>query len=164
MRNENLRAVFMRLGFANVRTVINSGNVLFETNTRNVHALEDAVEKALPEQLGFTSTVIVRSRKELQALADKNPFQGYRDTPKSRLNVTFLKKPPAGKIKLPFRAEKKTYELLSMQSGGICSVIDTTTGRTPELMLWMEKQFGKEITTRTWKTVGRILAKFGDGA
>ena len=34
-------------------------------------------------------------------------------------------------------------------------------GRTPDLMLWLEKQFGKKITTRTWKTVGKILAKMG---
>jgi acyl carrier protein len=43
-----------------------------------------------------------------------------------------------------------------MYDGAICSVIDLTSAKTPDLMLWLEKQFGKEITTRTWKTVERI--------
>jgi len=39
----------------------------------------------------------------------------------------------------------------------ICSVIDLTSAKTPDLMVWLEKKLGKEITTRTWKTVERIL-------
>jgi hypothetical protein len=48
-----------------------------------------------------------------------------------------------------------------MVDGAICSVIDLTGSRTPDLMLRLEKQFGKEITTRTWKTVERILKAMG---
>ncbi len=59
----------------------------------------------------------------------------------------------------PYRAEDGTYELVGMYSGAICSVIDLAGARTPDLMVWLERRFGKEITTRTWKTVGRILKK-----
>ncbi len=41
----------------------------------------------------------------------------------------------------------------------ICSVVDLTGSRTPDLMRWLEKMLGKEITTRTWTTVHRILRK-----
>jgi uncharacterized protein (DUF1697 family) len=51
----------------------------------------------------------------------------------------------------------RDYTLLGMVDGAICSVIDLTSSQTPDLMLWLEKKFGKEITTRTWKTVERIL-------
>jgi len=159
MRNEKLPGVFSRLGFKNVRTVITSGNVLFETDARNMRLLEMSIEKALPEQLGFTSTVIIRSRKQLQELASRDPFKGIEDTPSSRLNVTFLKNPSGAKLKFPSRAKDGTYSLLGMYSGAICSVIDLTGSKTPDLMVWLEKQFGKQITMRTWKTVGRILGK-----
>jgi uncharacterized protein (DUF1697 family) len=162
MRNEKLRGVFESLGFQHVQTVISSGNVLFETGSKNVKALEAAIEKALPLKLGFTSTTIIRSREQLQELADKNPFQGLEDTPKSRLNVTFLKNPPHTKLKFPYRAGDKTYEVLGMYGGAICSVVDLTGAKTPDLMSWLEKQFGKDITTRTWKTVGRILKKLNE--
>ena len=40
----------------------------------------------------------------------------------------------------------------------IFSVIDTTTGKTPDLMSWLDRTFGREVSSRTWKTVHRILA------
>ena len=71
MRNEKLRGVFESLGFQNVQTVVSSGSVLFETGSKNVKALEAAIKKALPLELGFTITTIIRSREQLQELADK---------------------------------------------------------------------------------------------
>ena len=159
MSNENLRRLFGDLGFQNVRTVISSGNVLFETNTKSNTALEARIENALPERLGFKSTTIIRSADQLQALIESNPFKNIVDAPQSRLNVTFLKNLPTAKLTYPFVSESKTFKLTAIYDRAICSIMDTTTGRTPDLMLWLEKQFGKEITTRTWRTVHRIIQK-----
>jgi uncharacterized protein (DUF1697 family) len=62
MRNDKLRGVFERLGFENVKTVISSGNVIFESPSRSIRKLEESIEKALPEELGFKSTTIIRSQ------------------------------------------------------------------------------------------------------
>jgi uncharacterized protein (DUF1697 family) len=159
MRNEKLRWLFEQLGFKNVRTVISSGNVLFESTSERPATLEIKIEKALPEKLGFTSTTIIRSVDQLEKLVKKDPFKGWEDTASSRLNVTFLKQPQKPKFKFPHRPEKRTYQLLSMVDDAICSVIDLEGDKTPDLMIWLEKEFGKQITTRTWKTVGRILKK-----
>jgi uncharacterized protein (DUF1697 family) len=147
MRNEKLCGVFVSLGFKNVQTVISSGNVLFETTSKNVPALEAKIEKALPAQLGFRSTTIIRSREELQKLVDKNPFRGAEHGSKTYLIVTFFKNKPSQKLK---------YDR------AICTVVDITDARTPEVMGQLEKKFGKEITTRTWKTIQRILKKLSD--
>jgi uncharacterized protein (DUF1697 family) len=157
MRNEKLRNVFSSLGFANVRTVISSGNVLFETKSKNIKALEAAIENALPAQLGFSSTAIVRSLGQLREIVNNSPFGEIQDTPKSRLNVTFLKNPPADKLRFPYRAENGAFMLLGIYGGAIYSTIDLTGAQTPELMSWLGRQFGKKITTRTWKTVGKII-------
>jgi uncharacterized protein (DUF1697 family) len=162
MHNEKLRGVLESLGFRNVHAVISSGNILFESKSKSVKTLEAAIEKAWPARLGFTATTIVRSRENLQALVDRNPFKGMKDTPKSRLNVTFLKFPPRTKLKYPYRPENKTYRLLGLYDYAVCSVIDLSGAKTPDLMGFLEKQFGKEITTRTWKTVHRILKKLND--
>jgi uncharacterized protein (DUF1697 family) len=162
MHNEKLRGVFEGLGFRNVQTVIASGNVLFENPSKDVGRLEATIEKAWPARLGFTATTIVRSRESLQELVDKNPFKRMKDAPKSRLNVTFLKSPPRTKLKFPHRPENKKYQLLGLYDCAICSVIDLTDAKTPDLMGFLEKQFGKEITTRTWKTIARILKKLND--
>jgi uncharacterized protein (DUF1697 family) len=157
MRNDKLRGVFEELGFANVKTVVSSGNVVFESPSRSVRKLEDRIEEALPKELGFKSTTIIRNQKQLQQLVDKNPFKSREHSQKSSLNVTFLKKKRKIDIKFPYEIDNRDYTLLGMYDGAICSVIDLTSAKTPDLMLWLEKKFGKEITTRTWKTVERIL-------
>lgn len=157
MRNEKLRGVFDELGFTNVRTVISSGNVIFESPSRRVGQLEEEIENAISEQLGFNSTTIIRSKAAIQKFVDQDPFRGMTHSQKSYLNVTFLKQKATVDLKFPYNVENRAYTLLGMYDGAICSVIDLTSSKTPDLMIWLEKQFGKEITTRTWKTVERIL-------
>jgi uncharacterized protein (DUF1697 family) len=161
MRNDKLRGVFENLGFENVKTVISSGNVIFESPSRSVRQLEDRIEKALPEELGFNSTTIIRNQKQMQALVDKHLFQGLEHSQTSNLNVTFLKRKRKIDIKFPYKVDNRDYTLLGMYDGAICSVVDLTSAKTPDLMSWLEKKFGKEITTRTWKTVERILKAMG---
>jgi uncharacterized protein (DUF1697 family) len=159
MRNEKLREVCQKLGFENVQTVISSGNVLFESPSRDVKALEAAIEEAIQSQLGFTSTTIIRSHYQLRRLVGSNPFGDIEDTPTTRLNVTFLKEKRRTNLQFPYHAEKKGYTVVGRRGGEVFSVVDLTGATTPDLMAWLEKQFGKAITTRTWKTVGKVLTR-----
>ena len=162
MRNENLRRVFADLGFENVQTVISSGNVLFETKSSDLKELELLIERTLPEQLDFRSTTIIRNKAEWEDLFNKNPFGDLKDTPTSRLNVTFLKNKPETNLKFPYHAENEGFVVLGIFNGAICSVVNLERSKTPYLMSWLEKEFGSEITTRTWKTVVRILKKLNE--
>ncbi len=137
MRNEKLRGVFEGLGFSDVRTVISSGNVIFESKSKSVPALEAKVEKALMKDLGIKSPAYVRSKKELESLIKKDPFKGSEHGKESYLIVTFLKKKPRE----------------------IFSVLDMRDPNTSDFMRILEKKHGKDITTRTWKTVERIMQK-----
>ncbi len=137
MKGERLRSVFEGIGFTNVQPVIASGNVIFDSPSRNRKTLEAQIEKALPERLGFSSTTIVRAKEDLETLVRKRPFAGVRDEKPNYLLVTFFK------------------------NGGpeLCTVVDLTEGTTPEFMRNLERQHGKDITSRTWKTIARILKK-----
>jgi uncharacterized protein (DUF1697 family) len=140
MRNDKLRGLFEALGYSNVQTVIASGNVLFESSSKNVAVMEARIEKAIPEKLGFKSAVIIRSKAELERLVKKDPFKKLRSGRQWYPIVTFLKKKPFH----------------------IFTAIDQTKTKTPDFMRELEKKYGKEITTRTWKTVGRILKKLNE--
>jgi uncharacterized protein (DUF1697 family) len=157
MRNEKLRAVFEELGFTHVQTVIASGNVLFESPQTSIPELEAHIEAALPARLDFYSTTIIRSREQLQKLVDSQPFAGYVHNPKSYLTVTFLKHDAPKQIQLP---DSRDYKTVAMYQREMCVVTDATTPHTPNLMAQVEKLLGKEITTRTWKTIERILTKY----
>jgi uncharacterized protein (DUF1697 family) len=153
MRNDKLRGVFEDLGFTNVRSVISSGNIVFDSPSTDVAALETQFEAAWQERLGFSSTTIVRSIEELDALTKRDPFAGAEHTPKTSLNVTFLKHPPA--VHPAF--EGRGYTIVDVTDREICAVIDTTASKTPDYMAKAEKMYGKQITTRTWLTIHRIL-------
>jgi uncharacterized protein (DUF1697 family) len=159
MRNEKLRGVFEDMGFENVQTVIFSGNVLFETESKSRQDLEAVIEKALQEQLGFSTITIIRSKNDLNQFIKRNPFNSLEDTPKSKLNVTFLKNEPKREFEFPYHSDNNGFVVLGIHDRAICSVVDMSLSKTPNLMRWLEKEFGKELTTRTWKTVGRIVTK-----
>ena len=159
MRNEKLREVFNKLGYENVQTVITSGNVLFESPSRGVKELEATIEKAIEKQLGFTSATIIRSHQHLTRLIADNPFGRIEDASTTRLNVTFLQQKQQTDLRFPYRAEEKGWSVIGMNGREIFSVIDLSGATTPDVMAWLEKQFGKAVTTRTWKTVGRIVKR-----
>jgi uncharacterized protein (DUF1697 family) len=160
MRNDKLRGVLEGLGFDNVRSVISSGNVLFEADSTDAAALEARIEAAWPEQLGFQSTTILRSRPQLERLVAGSPFGDREDTDSSRLQATFLKEESDQSFDLPLSpADGGGYAIVAIVDGTVCSTIDLSGSRTPGLMRWLEKTFGKQITTRTWKTVHRIVRR-----
>jgi uncharacterized protein (DUF1697 family) len=159
MRNQKLRSVVESLGFHNVETVISSGNVVFDADSRDVSELEARIEEAWPEQLGFQSTTIIRTGDQMHDLVAKRPFGERANTPATSLQVTFLKQEPDVDLQVPYTPDTGGYTIVAIDDRVICSVVDLTGSRTPDLMRWLEKMLGKEITTRTWKTVHRIVQK-----
>ncbi len=146
MRGPKLCSVFERLGFTKVASVISSGNVVFETTSRNSAALEKAVEEALPKYLGFQRLVIIRSRTELQQLVKRQPFQGQKHGQGHYLIVSF----PKNKRAAP--------------AGVVCTAIDQTRDQPQEVMTDLERKYAKAVTTRTWLTVERVLRKMEEVA
>jgi len=91
MHRRKLKEFFEKLGFKNVKTLLSSGNVLFESDKEDRNSFENLIEANLPKLLGFSRVTIVRSYNELKKMFASDPFKGVEDTPTSRLNVTFLK-------------------------------------------------------------------------
>jgi uncharacterized protein (DUF1697 family) len=159
MRNEKLRAVVADLGFGNAQTVISSGNVVFDADRSDMSEVESRLEHAWAEQLGLRSTTIVRSHAQIEELVASNPFGGLADTPTASQQVTFLKREPEMTLVVPYVSPAGDYSIVAVHDRAICSVVDLTARRTPDLMRSLERMVGKEITTRTWKTVHRIRRK-----
>jgi uncharacterized protein (DUF1697 family) len=157
MRNDKLRDLFEELGFTNVKTVISSGNVIFETPRKDLKKLEEMIESAILAQLGYTSTTIIRSGEQLQILMEAKPFDEREHTKQTNLTVTFLKNKPPTELNALRDTKHEGYEILGMHDKAVYSVLDLTSAKTPQLMSWLERQLGKEITTRTWNTVQKIL-------
>ena len=154
MKMEDLRAVFESLGYERVRTVLASGNVVFETKRTAEATLTRQVERALSAAFGSRIPVVLRTRAELERLAEANPFEKVAAGSKTRPYVTFLKRKPRRR-ELP---KGKGYEVLGIFDRAVCSVVDLSGATSPDLMRVLDKEFGNEVTTRSWNTVERILS------
>lgn len=142
-KNEKLKAAFESAGFTNVQTIISSGNLIFESRLKDTARLETRAEKALSEKLGLTKNfVVIRSREELEGLVKKNPFKGKGHGEDFYLLITFFK------------------DRTKAKDGYIASAIPMKSIDGPKLMADLEKKHGKQITSRTWLTLQRIVRKF----
>ena len=157
---EDLRKSFEGMGFKNVRTLIASGNVLFETSASDSGKLAQKIEAGLKKSFGFPVDVILRSLEEIQRILISNPFKDIKVTPEIRLYVSFLTDKPKTPLKLPYESPQKDFRILRTSEREVFSVsMPAPRGRsTGNLMTTIEKAFGKKITTRNWNTIARILS------
>lgn len=154
-----LREAFERLGFRNVKTVLASGNVLFETDSTDESSLERRIENGVPSAIGFENHVIVRTIDDLYKLWRRNPFERTEVTPHSRPYVTFVKEQ---KTELSFPVVGRGYTILGLFDGVVGSVVDLASPKTPDLMRVLDREFGDDVTTGSWKTIEKVLEASGD--
>jgi uncharacterized protein (DUF1697 family) len=158
IKMEELRKTFESLGYKNVKTVLASGNVIFESPEKDIVAISKNIAVKLREISGRSEIlVIIRSMEELKKMESRQPFNDLESIPNARPFVTFLSETTVsrGKSSLP---SGDGFKVLSVSGGAICSVLyDRPAAKTPELMSFIEKEYGRNVTTRTWSTIVRVL-------
>src|SRR5262245_60213525 len=144
VKMEDLRRLFESMGFQSVRTIINSGNVVFEASEVAKGLLVKRIEEELTRAFGHEIPVILRTVSEIQDIADSNPFKKVKVTPEKRLYVTFLSDKPASSLKVPYESPDKDLKILSIQNDAVFYVVTVGAKRgTTDAMAVVEKQFGK---------------------
>ena len=163
---KRLSQAFESLGFKNVRTLLASGNVLFDAPPRNRAGLVRKIEARLEQTFGHEISVIVRTLDELRVVVDSTPFKGIRVTPRTRLFVTFLSEKPRTSLKIPYTSPDKSFRILRLTKSEVCSVLTLGKQWAKNLrqMDILEKEFGRKITTRSWSTVVRVLRAGAEGS
>ncbi|WP_433201423.1 DUF1697 domain-containing protein [Nocardia sp. CA-107356] len=161
MKGEKLRGVFEGLGFEKVATILASGNVVFRTAEADIAKLEARIQGALSSELGIPGGTIVRTYDELRDLLDTDPFPGLTHGRETYLITTFLKHAPPNVAEELRKHTEPGVQIVGYDSlaRAVLAVIDNTEPRTPDFMAWLEKTYSKDITTRTWLTVQKIVKK-----
>ncbi|TNH25202.1 DUF1697 domain-containing protein [Micromonospora orduensis] len=158
----DLRRIVSDLGHEDVSTYLQSGNVVFGSAVRDAEKLAAGIERALADELGLAVPVLVRSAREVAAVAGGNPYAAIEDDP-TRLLVAFLRSAPA----------KSTVDALVVPGGENVSFTvtgreiflhfpDGGYGRTKFANAYLEKKLAVVATTRNWKSV-RALAEMAAG-
>ena len=147
-----LKKAFEGLGLENVKTLLASGNVVFEGDRTLVGKIPGALEKTF----GFAISTIILPFEAITEIVRSDPFKSVRVTPKTRLYVTFLGAHPAGKPKLPIRSDDGSFTIIGLTDSAVYSFLDLGKSGTPEAMSLLEKTFGKNVTTRNFNTVVKL--------
>ena len=150
----DLRALLTSLGYGEVRTHLQSGNVIVES-TDKPQRLKAVIERGLADELGLEIEVFVRTRDELAAVIARDPLGAVADNP-SRYIVTFLSgKPDAAAVRdAAAHAGRERFvahgrELYAWHPDG---VRDSALAK-----LLSEKRLGVTATARNWNTVRKLL-------
>jgi len=149
----DLRRLVTGLGHEDVKTYLQSGNVVFTSPPTRAEILAEGVERVITAELGLTVPVLVRSGAELAAVADGNPYAGRQEDP-TRLLVAFLSAAP-GKAKVAALTvpggENLEYAVVGREI--FLHYPDGGYGRTKFTNAYLEKKLGVVATTRNWKSV-----------
>lgn len=154
--NQTICQCLEGLGYTNVSSLQASGNYLFETNTNDVTKMEADIEDAIETRVGYRRAAVVKSAEQIAELVILDPFAGMTHGPSSYLLVTFMKRATKPTFLLPYQPDGKPYKILCYKEGMLFTTTNNTVVKTTDLMTWLEKQFGKDITSRTWNTTLRM--------
>ncbi len=155
----DLRRLIAELGYADVRTLLNSGNVVFAAKSPDAARHARAIRPAIEREFGFTASVIVVTAADLAAILLENPLRGVADDPARHL-VAFVQGPDALDAARPLLARSWSPEAFAIGeraaylwcAGG---VLDS------EILKAFTRLTGDTATTRNWTTVSKIQTIIG---
>jgi uncharacterized protein (DUF1697 family) len=150
-----LKHAFETAGFGDVRSVLASGNLVFSAKAATEVALERRAEAAMQAELGKAFLTIVRPIEALTELLASDPYANFRVPKASKRVVTFLRGRPSAKLDLPI--EFDGARILSMTQAEVFTVY-VPSPRGAAFMALIEKTFGKQVSTRTWDSVKKVVA------
>lgn len=159
VKMDELRRLFESVGFTGVETFIASGNVIFESTTRNTKALETKIAGKLHHALGYEVATFVRSVGELVAVANHKLFAERQDG--SGLYIAFLAEPPndAAREKLTsLQTKTDIFHFHGRELYWVCFTRFSDSNFSGPLL---EKVLGTKATVRNSTTIIKIAAKYG---
>ena len=162
VKMSELKKAFSAAGCRDVRTFIQSGNVVFAAREADAGALSEGVRITLRSLLGEEPTVLFRSLREIRRLTARNPFEGLDRDRSVKLYVTFLERAPGLKPKLPLISPKERLEVIGIRG---CEAFIVSRRKDNGFYgfpnNFIEKELGVLATSRNWSTVSK-LASLGD--
>src|SRR5437868_11457051 len=162
IKMETLRAAFSSLGFENVKSYINSGNLIFDVSSPHVSKgpspdkeLAKIIHDAVEKEFGFDISVMVRSMDEIDEIVKNNPYEGQFENDKY-LHVFFLDRELTAEENNLLMQKSNENELITVDGRTIyymlrSSIIDSALGKG-----FIDKKLKVPATARNWRTMKKI--------
>jgi len=151
-----LKSLYESLGFENVQTYVQSGNVVIESEEQDTEALRKSIETQIKANYGFSVPVLIRTRDDFLRLIESKHFRKERSENPTRVMVTFLFEYPVQtrliELSIP---ENDTCEFV-IADQEIFLFCPDGYGRSKLSNNFFEKKLDVIATTRNWKTVNAL--------
>jgi uncharacterized protein (DUF1697 family) len=160
VKMQSLRQVFESLGLSRVATFIASGNVIFETMTRDTNTLERKLEKRLREVLGYEVPTFIRSEAELEKIANYQPFRQSKLDAAASSNIIFLADRPDQKLKQRVRELRTNTDSFQVHGREIYWLRRRKQSGSPVSTVPLGKTLSQPFTIRWVNTIKKIASKY----
>ncbi len=158
VKMEKLRGSFSALGFGDVQTYVQSGNVVFEAKSDSAASVAKKIEEKIKRDFGFSVPVFLTTPERMAETIKRNPFLKSAEIDQSKLHVTFLSAdaPKTASEQLqPLAVTPEQFHIIGWEIYLYCP---NGYGNTKLSNTTIEKKLSVGATTRNWKTVNALLA------
>lgn len=157
IKMDALREMYQSLRLEDPRTYVQSGNVIFQTNEKDLVKLATKIQKAIEKTFGCSPAVVLRTKDELKKVIAANPF-ARRDFHPGKILVTFLAGDPAREAKTALTTFDKYPEEVHLKGRELYIYFPNGAGRSKLPWSQVEKYLGITGTARNWNSVTQMLA------
>jgi uncharacterized protein (DUF1697 family) len=157
---KELVALFEDIGCDEVRTYIQSGNVVFRTGVDRVSEVQDAVCEAIAARFGYRIPVLLRTAQELGNVVATNPFLVESPDPK-HLHVGFLADTPSAERVQSLDPRRSDVDRFAVLGAEVYLHVPGGMGRTKLTTDYFDRRLGKVMTVRNWRSVQALLEMAG---
>lgn len=157
IKMEALRALYTSIGLRDAQSYIQSGNVVFRTDRKEIAPLAKKIEDAIEDKFGFRPPVVLRTVQELREVVAKNPFAKRSGIAPGKLLVSFLMSDPAAADRELLRKMKFDPEELHLGSRHLYIYFPNGQGKTKLNYKTIDKTLKTSGTGRNWNSVLKLL-------
>ena len=161
VKMEQLRQLFVAMGFAEVETFIASGNVIFESKSKDPAALQRQIETHLHKSVGYEVATLVRTLDELDRIAKYRPFsEGELNAQGNTLYVGFIADNPGKATSQKVEALANDVDDLKVTGREVYWLCRTSFSDSKISSALLERTLGTKATFRNINTIRRLLKKY----
>ncbi len=157
IKMDTLKIMYQNLGFKNIQSYVQSGNIIFSAIVTDIKKLEHKISVQIKKEFDFEVPVIVLTIEQLENIIKHNPFATNKQKDISFLHVSFLADKPTAPDKLIIEAKKQENEDIEFAENAIYLYCPNGYGNTKLNNIFLETKLKVKATTRNWKTVNAIL-------
>ena len=150
---KDLARIFEDEGCADVRTYIQSGNVVYRAGAALARRISDMVEAAIAERFGFEAPVVTRTAAEIAAVVRANPYANEAAADPKSVHVAFLKDLPAPRAVSSLDPDRSPPDTFVVRGREIYLHLPNGAARSKLTNPWFDSRLRTVSTSRNWRTV-----------